>query len=86
MVDQLSSYDLFDANCQHFAVAMVSRTVMRLCDRTYSVGSKTQVVNWSLGRGNQPHINNIEWEFIIAPPLPGKHALCLLISFSKLFC
>ena len=89
VVDQLPSYDLFDVNCQHFVKAIVDRTVMRLCDRTVFVGSKTQVVDWSLGRGNQPHVNGLERGFIIAPPLPGKRGVHMLMEVSLLreeFC
>ena len=81
IVEQLSSYNLFDANCQHFVRAMVSRTITRLCDRVVFIGSKMQIVDWSLGTGNQRHVNGIEHGWIIAPPLPGR---CHLLSRS--FC
>ncbi len=84
VVDQLPGYDLFDANCQHFVKATVSRTVMRLCDRTIFIGSKTQIVDWSLERGNQPHVNGLECGFIIAPPLPGRRGPHTRIEVSLL--
>lgn len=45
VVDKLPRYNLFDANCQHFVVAMMDRTVMRLSDRTVFMGLKTQIVD-----------------------------------------
>ncbi|KAM0802094.1 hypothetical protein BDR22DRAFT_844982 [Usnea florida] len=70
VIEQLPSYNLFDANCQHFVKSMVGRTVMRLCDRTVFMGSKSQIVEWSLRKGDQCHVNNADSGWIIAPPLP----------------
>ena len=71
-IEQLDSYSLFDANCQHFVNLMVVRTVMRLCDRTVFLGSKRQIVNWTLGRGDQRHVNSADGGWIVARPLPRK--------------
>ena len=71
-IEQLDSYSLFDANSQHFVKLMVARTVMRLCDRTAFLGSKRQIVNWTLGRGDQRHINSADGGWIVAKPLPRK--------------
>lgn len=73
IIEQLPSYNIFDANCQHFVRAMVSRTVMRLCDRSVFIGSKTQIVNWSLEGKDQRHVNSVERGWIVAPPLPGRY-------------
>ncbi len=70
-VRQLSVYGLFGANCQHFATTMVRRTVMRVGDRSAFAGTAIQIVDWDLGRGDQPHENCIERGFVVAPPLPG---------------
>ena len=77
VIEQLPSYNLYDANCQHFANSMVGRTVMRLCDRTVFMGSKTQIVDWSLRRGDQRHVNSADGGWIIAPPLPSR---CRVLS------
>ena len=75
LFDQLPSYDLFDANCQYFAMAMVIRSVIRLCDRTILTDSKTQVVAWSLEREHQPHVNVTKRAFVIGPLLSCRHGL-----------
>lgn len=72
VIEQLDSYNLYDANCQHFASEMVGRTVMRLCDRTVFMGSKRQIVNWTLGREDQRHVNSADGGWIVATPLPRK--------------
>ena len=80
VIEQLPSYNVYDANCQHFGNSMVGRIVMRLCDRTVFMGSKTQIVDWTLGRGDQPHVNNADRGWIIAPPLPSRcHMLSIQI-------
>ena len=80
VIEQLPSYNLYDANCQHFVNSMVGRTVMRLCDRTVFMGSKTQIVDWSLGREDQCHVNSADGGWIIAPPLPSRcHMLSIQI-------
>ncbi len=45
IVEQLSSYNLFYANCQHFIGAMADGTITRLCDRTVFMGTKMQIVD-----------------------------------------
>ena len=80
VIEQLPSYDIYNANCQHFVNSMVGRTVMRLCDRTVFMGSKTQIVDWTLGRGDQCHVNSADGGWIIAPPLPSRcHTLSIQI-------
>ena len=80
VIQQLPSYNLYDANCQHFVNSMVGRTVMRLCDRTVFMGSKRQIVDWSLKRGDQCHVNSADRGWIIAPPLSSRcHMLSIQI-------
>lgn len=74
-VRQLSKYGLFSANCQHFTTTMVRRTVMRVGDRSAFAGTATQISDWDLGRGSEPHVNEVERGFLIAPPLPGMQRL-----------
>ena len=74
-VRKFSKYGLFSANCQHFATTMVRRTVMRVGDRSGFAGTAIQISDWDLGRGSEPHINDIERGFLFAPPLPGMRCL-----------
>ena len=70
-VRQLSTYGIFSANCQHFALEMVRRTAMRMGDRSAFAGTAIQIADWDLQRGIQPHSNGIDRGFLVAPPLPG---------------
>ena len=80
VIEQLPSYNLFDANCQHFVKLMVGRTVVRLCDRTVFMGFKSQIVEWSLRKGDQSHVNHADSGWVIAPPLPSRcHMLSMQI-------
>ena len=86
VIEQLPRYNLFDANCQHFVNSMVGRTVMRLCDRTVFMGSKTQIVEWSLKKGDQCQVNSADGGWIIAPPLPSRcHITYLAYTYTKVF-
>ena len=70
-VRQLSTYGIFSANCQHFALEMVRRTAMRMGDRSAFAGTAIQIADWDLQRGIQPHSNGIDRGFLVAPSLPG---------------
>ena len=84
-IRQLSTYEIFAANCQHFALEMVRRTAMRKGDRSAFAGTAIQIADWDLQRGIQPHPNGIDHGFLVAPPLPGMLrsllAKPLLLSF-----
>ena len=84
-VDQLSTYGLFRANCQHFATTMVRRSVMRLGDRSAFAGTPTQIADWDLMRDSQPHVNSIENDYLIAPPLPGMQFCSFAVLYDILF-
>lgn len=75
IIAQLPDYGLFTANCQHFARSLVTKTLMRLADRSVFAGTATQIADWD--RNGQPtiHVNSHKHGFIIQPPLPSKCGL-----------
>ena len=71
-VGQLSMYGLVSANCQHFATTMVRRTAMRVGDRSAFIGTAVQIAEFDLRRSDQPHVDNLQNGFVVAPPLPCR--------------
>lgn len=76
IISLLPEYELFTANCQHFAIALMARTVMRLGDRSIFAGTAIQVAEWDRTGSNTQHINRLDVGFLIGPPLPCKRDIC----------
>ena len=72
IISRLPEYGLFTANCQHFAIALMARTVMRLCDRSIFAGTARQLAQWDRSGSNAQHINKLDVGFLIGPALPCK--------------
>ena len=72
IISRLPEYELFTANCQHFAIALMTRTVMRLSDRSIFAGTAIQLAKWDRSGSNTQHINRLDVGFLIGPPLPCK--------------
>ena len=71
-VGQMSVYGLVSGNCQHFTTTMIQRTAMRLGDRSAFAGRAVQIASFDLRRSNQPHVDNLQNGFVVAPPLPRR--------------
>jgi hypothetical protein len=54
LIDRLKNYDLREANCQIFALALLRRTVMCQRDCSTFIGNKTQLVDWDLNIRHDP--------------------------------
>lgn len=76
IISRLPEYELFTANCQHFAIALMARTVMRLGDRSVFAGTAIQLAEWDRSGSNTQHINRLDVGFLIGPPLPCKRDAC----------
>ena len=72
IISRLPEYGLFTANCQHFAIALMARTVMRLSDRSIFAGTAIQLAQWDRSGSNAQNINKLDVGFLIGPPLPCK--------------
>ena len=88
VIARMTSYSIYSASCQHFALRMLVRTVMRLGDRSAFLGSAIQIVEWDMrGRSVSPdHYKSIESGFCVHAPIPSKKQippfLCNLCSNS----
>ena len=76
IISRLPEYELFTANCQHFAIALMARTVMRLGDRSIFAGTAIQLAKWDRRASDTQHINRLDVGFLIGPPLPCKRDIC----------
>lgn len=72
IISQLPEYELFAANCQHFAIALMARTVMRLGDRSIFAGTAIQLAKWDRSGSDTQHMNRLDVGFLMGPPLPCK--------------
>lgn len=77
IISRLPEYGLFTANCQHFAIALMARTVMRLSDRSVFAGTAIQLAQWDRSGSNAQCINKLDVGFLIGPPLPCKQRYLL---------
>ena len=72
IISRIPEYGLFTANCQHFAIALMARTVMRCCDRSVFAGTAIQLAQWDRSGSKARNINTFNVGFLIGPPLPRK--------------
>jgi hypothetical protein len=71
LIERLKTYDLREANCQIFTLALLRRTVMCQRDCSTFIGNKTQIVDWDLGIRNdlaQPVPRSKERGFLLREP------------------
>ena len=78
IISRLPEYELFTANCQHFAIALMARTVMKLGDRSIFAGTAIQLAKWDRSGSNAQHMNRLDVGFVVGPPLPCKRDICPL--------
>ena len=74
IIQRMSKYDLYSANCQLFALRLLVRIVMRLSDRSSFMGTALQICEWDLGN-KSPHAFNdtIATGLCIHTPRPSKN-------------
>ncbi|MCJ1383786.1 hypothetical protein MMC17_006900 [Xylographa soralifera] len=74
VIARMTNYSIYSASCQHFALRMLVRTVMRLGDRSAFLGSTMQIVDWDMrGSSVSPdHYRSIESGFCVHAPIPIK--------------
>ncbi|RDW58775.1 hypothetical protein BP6252_13251 [Coleophoma cylindrospora] len=90
IIDQLSAYDLLEANCQIFASTLLHRVVMTQRDCSTFAGTMVQLVDWDLrGRhkagAEQPR--NVNEGYLLRRPIlrtPDIMFPALSISFASL--
>lgn len=73
VMQRMSTYDLFTANCQVYALRLLARIVMRLSDRSSFVGTAIQIAEWDL-QTESPHegYKTIATGFHVHVPRPRK--------------
>jgi hypothetical protein len=73
LIDRLQKYDLREANCQIFALALLRRTVMCQRDCSTFIGNKTQLVDWDMRirhDPSQPTPASKQHGFLLREPKP----------------
>ena len=78
IISRLPEYELFTANCQHFAIALMARTVMRLGDRSIFAGTAIQLAKWDRSGSDTQQMNRLDVGFLVGLPLPCKRDICSL--------
>jgi hypothetical protein len=73
LIARLKKYDLREANCQIFVLALLRRTVMCQRDCSTFIGNKTQLVDWDLNirhDPSQPAPSSKQRGFLLREPKP----------------
>ncbi|EPE36393.1 hypothetical protein GLAREA_05731 [Glarea lozoyensis ATCC 20868] len=70
LIKQMPVYDLFEKNCQVFALSMVDRVVMTRRDSSVFVGTKRQIADWASKdpADMQTHVSSWENGFRVQAP------------------
>ena len=89
ITQNMPHYKIFTANCQHFALSLLKRTVVRYGNRSSFVGTVAQIVDWDLRPDGLEHVNSVGNGFLIGPPIPSKYCAWPFIDLDTktlLFC
>ncbi len=83
LIDGMPAYHLWSANCQHFSVRLLDRTLVRLGDRSAFLGTATQIVDWDLAvdKLKPKSYKSVHTGFWIHAPYPGKPANQTVLRF-----